>query len=468
MIKVSNEQFEIEDVSFTPYMLDSIINLFIWDNDFLKKCYYLINPKFLEGERKVLANICYDHFRDYKEPPGEYILDSVNSYVSTKPNQKKLLLKYLDKVIDLQVNRNYVINTFGKFVKQNICKSAIEDAKVMIDKGKIESANEHIVKCFREASLITGRKFIDILKEDASTFIDELQEPNIKTFIEPYDDIIGGWFRDEMIVIFGEYNVGKTYFLIHIAKAAVLQGKNVLHITLETSDRQIKERYAATFTATKILRKEGDEDERPFSVEKLRKKLSFLQKRGKLWLMNPVHFSLQDFVGLVNEIEVTEGVPIDLIIVDSPDQMSWGNKYRNPLDNEKELWKGFLDFVKERQITVIVTTQAQRPKSDSKITKGYNVGGTIAKSQIPDIGITLSQNERENREEKMIFFQFRHRGGKKFIMIEIQQDIEHGQAVLSAKLVKKESRAMDEMRALGLQWEKQNRKQKDGEVSQNS
>lgn len=456
-------KFEIEDANFTPYMQDSIVSLLIFDTDFLSRCFYVVKMKFLTGERKTIADLCYDHYDSYKEAPRDHIVDIILNYVSRRPNQSKLLLKYLDKLLDTTPNRSYVINTFGNYVKEEMCKSTIDEAKILIDKGKIKEAEELIYSGFREAKLITGKTFLDLLNLEPYQFIDDSWlEPNIKTFIEPYDKIVGGWFRKEMIILFGEYSIGKTFMCTHIGKVAALQGKNILHVTLETTEEELRMRYASSLTSTKIKRRNEDEDS-DFSPAKLKKKLDFLKSRGgKIWLYQAFDFSFNDLVSTFNEIEVVNKAVPDVLILDSPGNMNMSGKYKEMWQNEKILYKQILDFTKERNITTIVTDWAQREKgSGSKVTRGHNIGGSIAKVQIPDTGITLSQNESENKEGKLIWFQFRSRGAKKFVMVEIQQDLDRGQAVVESKLVEKESKIMEETRKLQMKLQKEQDMEKD-------
>ncbi len=460
-------QFEIEDANFTPYMQDSIISLLIFDTEFLSRCFYVVKMKFLTGERKTIAELCYNHFDSYKESPREHIVDIIQNYVSRRPNQSKLLMKYLDKLLDSDPNRSYVINTFGSYIREEMCKSTIEEAKVLIDKGKVKEAEEIIYAGFRDAKLITGRTFLDLLNLEPNQFIDEAWlEPNIKTFIEPYDKIVGGWFRKEMIILFGDYSIGKTFMCTHIGKVGALQGKNILHVTLETPEEELRMRYASSLTST-IIKRHSQEDSSDFSVAKLKKKLDFLKSRGgKIWIYQAFDFSFGDLVSTFNEIEVVNNAIPDVLILDSPGNMRMDGKYKDMWMNEKILYKQILDFTKERNITTIVTDWAQREKGGmgAKVTRGYNIGGSIAKVQIPDTGITLSQNEAENKEGKLIWFQFRSRGAKKFVMVEIQQDLERGQAVVDAKLVEKESKILEEVRKLQMKLEKEQAMEKDRRV----
>ena len=433
-------EFEIQDVNFTPYMLDSIVHLMVWDNDFLSRCSVLLKPKFFADERKVVVDMCYSHFEKYKQAPEKYIFDIVQEYTRKKPSQRKILQKYLDKLSGLQPNKGYVLSVFGEFIRSEICKSAIERGKAILDKGNIKQAEEAVISGFREASMAITPVISDILVEKNFNLDDCVLEPNIKTFVDSYDRITGGWHRKEMVLLVGDYSVGKTFMVNHIGKVSVIQGKKVLQVTLETPKEEILARYAAAFTASKVKSDQhGSEggDTKDFSFSKLKKKLDFLRKRGgKLWVYQGLSFGFEDLVALVNNIEVLEGVVPDVILLDSPDQMVKPSLYRDEWANERELYRKLLEFTKERNITLVVTAWSNRPTSDKRMTKGHHIGGSIGKIQIVDTGITLSQSEAEAERGVLIWFQVRSRGAKKYIMVEIKQNLEIGQAVISSRLIK--------------------------------
>ena len=79
----------------------------------------------------------------------------------------------------------------------------------------------------------------DILREALSVSFDS----NIgHDFIEDWNDRYDFMHREEERVPFG---VGKSLFMCHMAAAALLQGKNVLYITMEMAEEKIAERIDA-------------------------------------------------------------------------------------------------------------------------------------------------------------------------------------------------------------------------------
>jgi KaiC/GvpD/RAD55 family RecA-like ATPase len=427
--------FDIQDAKFSPYMMDSIIALMIRDTDFLAKCFYLVKAKTFTNERRVFVELCYNYFEKYKEAPAEYMDDILEGYTSKKPSQKKLLDRYWDKLFDLEPNADYVRRTFGGFVKGIVCSNGIMKADDLVKKGKIKEAEDAILESFREAYALTGKTVENYLTVQGGGREDR-DMINFKSFIEPYDKKTGGFYRKEMVLLMGDSSIGKSWLLVYIGKIAILQGKKVLHITLETSKEEIEDRYDATMTSSKVRRYMTGSEGGDFNYAKLAKKKQFLRRKGgALWIHQATNFSFEDLVSLVNSIEIVLGDAPDVIIFDSPDQAVSQSVYKDYWLDEKMLYKKILDFTKDRNITMFVTTWTTKGSEGKHRHKGSDVSGSVDKVRIPDTRLSMNQTEGEKFDEIVRLHLFYSRFVKKGFEIKIQQNLDIGQPVMSAELV---------------------------------
>jgi len=438
----------LQEVGFSAYLLDSIISLLIWDTDFLKRCRNIIPIEIFEGSRKDIVTICYNYLDEYGEAPENYILDVTEEYLAKRKNRRKVVLKYLNNVMQVEPKKEYVLSKLGSFVKKEICSRAIESAKELVDKGKDTEAQKLILSKFREANLITAENVVDILAEGFTISRYSDDEINFKTFIDPYDSEVGGFYRGETVLVFGDSNVGKSWAMVHFAKVALLQGKKVLYYTLETPARVIQKRFAMAITGTKIyMNPEQEEKEiivggkkkkaERFSEEKFVSVLDFLRaRRGKLWLMNPHHLKFSDIVAQVDNLEVTYNTIPDVVIIDSPDQMMHESKYKEYRHNELELYKSLLAFNQERDTTLIITTQAGRQAGKKQIVRGHDIAEGYGKFRVVDTVFTLMQTPEEYKRGIVRMLHEKSRGESKYMMMEITQALDIGQFCLTAKRIK--------------------------------
>lgn len=452
-----NISFEGEE--FSNYLLDSVVKLMIYDADFLKKISMFIKPKaFRDEERIVIAKLVFRYWERYKKEPGDYIVDIVEEFCEKRRDKKDLMFRYIERLEGIEPNKDYVLERFGGYVKRVVCEDAVKRAYEAVKKGSIEYAEEIVLGGFRDAYALTREGLVNMLEEEAwEKGIRKLEEsePNFKSFIDVYDEKYGGWWRKEVVLVFGDYNVGKTFFMVHVGKVAILQGKKVLHITLETRDEVVWERYCMAITGKGARRgeeqsveskeekrkmfSEGKEEVKSYSLGELRKKLEFLRRRkGKLWLYQGIGFGFRDLKNLIDSLEVVGGEVPDVVIVDSPDQMIRGgikgDEYRM---EEKSLYKKFLELAKERNITLFLTTQAKRGARRKGLTRGEDVAEAYDKVRIVDTVITLNQTEEEYKNGIIRLFVDKHRGSEKGCMIEGEQCLKRGQFIMNAKEVEK-------------------------------
>jgi KaiC/GvpD/RAD55 family RecA-like ATPase len=446
-------RIDFTEAKFSNYLIDSVVKLLIEDSDFAKKVKNLIKPKvFLTEERIALVRAIYRYIEEFDRAPGEYVFDIIEDKFERDREKKELLFAYLDKLVDIDCNKDYVLERFGGYVKQKLCQDAIERAHQSVLKGQIEYAEATVLGGFRDAYALTTEGLIDYLSYyamDSGNMGVVEEEVNFKTLIDVYDKKYGGLWKKEMLLIFGDYNIGKSFFVVQLGRSALVQGKKVLHVTLETSKEIIWERYCMCFTgklSRRGLRGEDDEENlrkkimmgdrevkvRPYRMGELRKKLDFLRRRkGKLWLYQGMGFKFSDLKNLLDNIEVLNGQVPDVVIIDSPDQMLTGQNDVEFRMREKSLYKKLLDLTKERNITMIVTTQARRGSRKKKLTRGEDIAEGYDKIRIVDTAITINQSEEEYKRQIVRLYIDRCRGGKKGCMIEGDQMFDVGQFIFN-------------------------------------
>lgn len=463
-------KFSISEAKFSGYLLDSIINLMVFDSDFLKRSFSLFKPDVFDGERRTVAELCYDYFQKYGSCPGEYIVDVAESFLSRKPTQRSLLLRYLERVSDVDANKDYVLTEFGGYVGEKICTDSIVRAEALTRRGRKQEAREDIIRSFKDAELLGGGNVFNFLDPANIDSIFEQQQGGSRTrrtLIDPYDRKTGGLQHPEMVLIFGEKNVGKSFLMVHLGTVLALQGEAVAEVHLETPLAEIKARHAAGFTGMKSKFRH-DEDEgggaREAVKARLRKKIDFVRRKGgSLWLHKDTSFTIDKLVAYLDNLEFVEGKRVTTLLLDSPKQMIV-DKYRDYLRDQEWLYRRLHDLSQERDLILVVTGWAQRKSGgyeSSSMTRGQQIGGSIEQVNIVDTVWTFSQNEMEAMKGLLWMFVPYARTHQRAMTIEIKQDLDRGQFVVSSREVPAGSRAAEEARKLGVKYDNEHRKNKE-------
>ena len=79
-------------------------------------------------------------------------------------------------------------------------------------------------------------------------------------------------------------------------------------------------------------------------------------------------------------------------------------RYKDKRYEERELYQRLLDFSKERNVTLHVTTQAQRKAGEAIIVIGKHVGEAYDKFRTVDTCFTLTQSEAMYKKSKFYLF----------------------------------------------------------------
>jgi hypothetical protein len=431
----------IEEADFTPYLTDSIVQMMIFDDDFLKRCVRTLDEKTFDNERKVIVGLCYRYYLRYKRAPQDFVVDLVQEYCRKNGSKKKLLDKYMLKLFDMDINENYVYDSFKKYSQTAIATAAITHSQGMINNGDFAGAQSHVINEFRRAYSLGKNTLVNELEVDDR--LEDIEDDLVmKTMIDPYDKKLGGLYRPELHMIFADTNVGKTYMGIEFAKAALIQGKNVLFITLETPKKKLKRRLAASLMGRLLKSSDGmlSDSESHGSIKRTKflnalytQKKNFLRRRGgKIWFHDATHFGLAELHEVLDGLEVVEECVPDLVILDSPRDMSSETNYRDPLQEEKHTYNELFAITKERYLCMVVTEQAQRKAAEAVLVIGKHMGAAYDKLRIVDSCDTLTQTIDMYRKNKLFLFNCKNRGAEKNILIEITQGLQHGQFIMSA------------------------------------
>lgn len=146
-------------------------------------------------------------------------------------------------------NYNWLIETTEKFCKDRALYNAILQSISIIDGKDSKQSPDGIPKMLQEALAISfdqnvGHNYI----EDADSRFDFYHrvEEKLSFDLEMMNKITnGGLNRKTLNVILAGPKAGKSLFMCHVAAATLMQGRNVLYITLELAEERIAERIDA-------------------------------------------------------------------------------------------------------------------------------------------------------------------------------------------------------------------------------
>ena len=242
----------------------------------MDKVEFLILRNLIHNEeyvRKVIPFIKADYFEDYNQKVVfEEIIKFVEEY--NKPATKEILCIEAEKrqdindssfkeVTDLITSLNeetveflWLVNTTEKWCRDRAIYLALMESIQLAD-GKDESKGRDAIPSILSDALAVsfdnhiGHDYLQDYEERYESY--HRKEDKIPFDLEYFDKITKGGLPNKTLnIALAGTGVGKSLFMCHVASSVLLQGKNVLYITLEMAEEKIAERIDANLLNVNI------------------------------------------------------------------------------------------------------------------------------------------------------------------------------------------------------------------------
>lgn len=212
-------------------------------------------------------------------------------------------------------------------------------------------------------------------------------------FAEIDFSIGGGLGTGELGVVVAPFGGGKTAILVNIGSRALLQGRSVLHISLEIHSAQVLMRYDMNiggFTTPQIM-------EQPSLVLHPRRRVQ--KAKGALWVYDRSHERLTP-LGVERLIEQIDH-SIDLVILDYADLVRPDEGVQGPGFEEGQVYRDLRRIASKFNLPVWTASQANREAAKTETWDLSNISRDIAKIETADVGICAVQTKIQKAAKQM-------------------------------------------------------------------
>jgi hypothetical protein len=263
----------------------------------------MLDPALAEGEYRDIAAAAIDYWRQHNRPPGVHIADLFRSKLERGGRQAAGLRRMLLAMMQLadHLDPDFVVGELQEWTRKQKLKDGVLRAAERL--ANDTTPLEEIEQIFSD--LVRGRKDslfdpgVDLA--DVSGFLAEYRERRdneFNTHIAELDQHNAVPARDTVAIFVGLFGTGKSWWLIHLGRCALLHHKKVLHVSLELERREVRQRYYQAFMAVP-----SHETYRTITRRKLR-----LDDNGRLTALLPEQIEAAfSFRGLEDQAEGYEG-----------------------------------------------------------------------------------------------------------------------------------------------------------------
>ena len=383
--------------------------------------------------RKVLPFIKPEYFDVFT---NRLLFETLSEYVSKfdttpEPNALKIevekrrditddtyqeIEKFLDNLDRDHYNDEWLIDTTEKWCKERaIYLALMESVKIADgqDKTRTKDAipsimSEAIGVCFDDH---VGHDYI-LDSDDRYDFYHKKEE-KIPFDIEYLNKITKGGLPNKTLnIALAGTGVGKSLFMCHMASSVLLQGRNVLYITMEMAEEKIAERVDANLLDIPIQ----SLNDPLLSKEKYASKLLQLTKKtqGKLIIKEYPTASAHvgHFKALLNELSMKKGFSPDIIFVDYLNICA-SARYKGTIVNSYTYVKAIAEELRglavEFNLPIVSATQTTRAgfgSSDPDLTDTSESFGLPATA---DLMFALISNEEMEELGQIMVKQLKNR-----------------------------------------------------------
>lgn len=301
----------------------TILKNLIHNEDYLRKVIPFLKPEyFSDNVEKTIFKEIVSFTEAYNVPPTtEAITLSVKDKRNLTAEEVQGCETYLSEIVTSSYERpkiEWIVDKTEKFCQEKAIYNAVLGSISILD-GKDKTQDKgSIPKLLSDALAISfdssvGHDYLD--NADDRYHFYHRKEERIPFDIEYLNKITkGGLPQKTLNVALAGTGVGKSLFMCHVAASCMVQGKNVLYITLEMAEEKIAERIDANLlnvTIDELL--ELPKDLYDKKVARVREKTT-----GKLIIKEypTASASTIHFRTLLNELNLKRNFVPDIIFID--------------------------------------------------------------------------------------------------------------------------------------------------------
>lgn len=380
---------------------------------------FLKSDYFHDANEKQIFDLIDGYIGEYNNLPSKVALQvelgHLNNITDDQFTACAGILNEVPDTMDTMSSLEWLVDTTEQFCQTKAIYNAIHAAiKIMDDKsgnlskGAIPDLLSDALGVSFDQSI--GHDFLD--DADARYEFYHRTEEKLSFDLELFNRITGGGLaRKTLNVLLAGTGVGKSLFMCHFAAANLMQGKNVLYITMEMAEERIAERIDANLLDVEI----GDLKSLSKTVYDRKMANLRMKVKGKLVIKEYPTSSAgaANFRHLLNELKVKRNFKPDIIYIDYLNiccssrikQSANVNSYTYIKSIAEELRGLAVEF----DVPIVSATQTTRSGSTSTDVELTDTSESFGLPATVDFMVALIQNDQLKAMGQIMIKQLKNR-----------------------------------------------------------
>lgn len=346
----------------------TILSNLIYDESYARRVLPFLKDDYFQDQTEKLLFSEIDNFIDKYNgiPTKETLLIELNKKENIPEQIFKNLIEYVEQITFEKKDSTWLIDNTEQFCQERAVYNAIMES-ISIIEGRSQNKEKGGIPTILADAL--GVSFDDHIGHDFLLDAEERfefynkKEDRIPFDLDYFNTITkGGLPRKTLNVFIAGTGVGKTLAMCHMAAANMLNGQNVLYITLEMAEERIAERIDSNLLNIPVNELEGFPKKiYDDKINKLRKKTS-----GKLIVKEfpTATVGSNHFRHLLNELSLKKNFQPDIVYIDyinlcSSSRLKYGSNV-NSYTYIKAVAEELRGLAVEKNLPIVSATQLNR------------------------------------------------------------------------------------------------------------
>lgn len=318
----------------------------------------------------ISLNALNDSFFSDCKAEFNFIKDHVDKYGNI-PDKETFLNTFMNfPILKVEESPEYLITALFSDRNERFLAKTFNDIRNLLVEDKIEDAMNLFTKASEDLPQSVSFKPVDILK-DTSRYDDYIERTKdfekyyISTGFPELDNIIGGWDRtEELAVIVGRTNTGKSWLVLKLIAAAVEQGLRVGLYSGEMSERKVGYRIDTLLGHVpngSLIHGNAD------IKEEYKKYIDSLSSRykGSLLVLTPK--MINGPAGVASLKAFIQKEKLDILFIDQYSLLEDDRKAKNPVERASNISRDVKNLQVMEKIPIIAISQQNRTVNENGV-----------------------------------------------------------------------------------------------------
>ena len=298
----------------------AILSNLIHNEEYCRKVVpHLKKEYFADRKEAAIASLLISFFEQYNKPASpEVVAIEIGNLRGYTDREIPEMQEYAKQLTNKEPNEEWLLQQSEKFCKDRAVYNAIVQSIGIIDGRDKQHTQDAIPSILSDALGVCFDNHVghDYLEDAASRFdFYHRVEEKVSFDLDMFNKITkGGLSKKTLNIALAGTGVGKSLFMCHVAAGVLMQGKNVLYITMEMAEERIAERIDANLlNLTMDELKVVDKDIFDSRLEKIAKKTKghLIVKEYPTASAHAGHFR-----ALLEELKMKRDFMPDIIMID--------------------------------------------------------------------------------------------------------------------------------------------------------